>query len=176
MRHNCHLCVSELKNRNGLVEEYKRLFPLSQKQESIWKHFIKGQSRMRWIGSGLGDLHRDAGGLANRNQIAQCQCWHRFYALWEAQEPMKQPFKKKNWKQLPSFWFMLGLLWDSNMAAVIVSETHIWWTKQMRSLGLKTECRPLLFCLFCFCLREMWDVGVKKRWLLLTGQHMFGGW
>lgn len=176
MRHDCQLCVSELKNRNGLVEEYKRLFPLGQKQESIWKHFIKGQSRMRWIGSGLGDLHRDAGGLANRNQIAQCQCWHRFYALWEAQEPMKQPFKKKNWKQLPSFWFMLGLLWDPNMVAVIVSETHIWWTKQMRSLGLKTECRPLLFCSFCFCLREMWDVGVKKRWLLLTGQHMFGGW
>ena len=40
--------------------------------KSIWRHFLKGQLRMRWIVCGLGDLCRGAGGRANRKQIAQC--------------------------------------------------------------------------------------------------------
>lgn len=78
-----------------------------QVTESIWRHFMKGQWKMRGVGCSVGDPCRDTGGLANRKQIAQQECWHCFRSQWDIQEPMFTGFQKENRKLLTCFCMLL---------------------------------------------------------------------
>lgn len=71
--------------------------PLLSEQvtKSIWKLFLKDQLKQEPKEDGVSERRRGAGGLANREQIAECECGYGSCAQQEAPQPVLRACRKK---------------------------------------------------------------------------------